>query len=159
QNILRSLDEALDQTMEASGKSVPAFAIRDYAGVPGHDLWRSGDNVLADPNQDSNDLGWSEFPAQGDPKFPRYPHAPVFLRQARAISPGVDSILNGLPVTRVVKTVVADDANTDNGAEADPTPSILDGWGARERAGWEPKGDGAATEYVLFDGIPILFVH
>lgn len=149
QATLRALDGMLDEFLETQGGALPAFDTADYAGSPGEDLKTPGDERLK--TIDSNgDAGYSEYPRNGDPRYPRFPDASVFIRAARGCCEVADNILAQLPPSQVRATVMPDDQQTTTRDESEPSPSVLDAWGAKKD--WE-------APFVLFDAKPVLFVH
>lgn len=158
---LHALDGALDSVMSASGGAPPPYRLEDYEGVPGYflaDPSNEGDGRLKTASTTPPNAGWSEFPRAADPLYPRFPDAAVFLRQAAAISPQTGEVLRGLP-TRLVRATATEEDQSTAIVESDQTPSILDGWGPKGGADWEPRTGSVREEFVLFDGLPILFVH
>lgn len=147
---LRALDRVYEDFLAANGGAQPRFDVNDYAGVPGPDLARTGDRKNETVASSANEA-FSTYPASGSGgrDYPRFPDASVFLRQALAAGVG-DSVLAALPSSSVVLTVTDDDPSAP-ADETDRTPSILDQWGPVDPA-W-------TAGYVLFGGVPILFVH
>jgi prepilin-type N-terminal cleavage/methylation domain-containing protein len=82
QATLHGLDGMLDEYTRAQGGSLPAFNVADYAGIPGEDLIEEGDGLLKTVLSASG-KGFAEYPTQGDPAYPRFPDAAVFVRAAR----------------------------------------------------------------------------
>ncbi len=150
ESMLRSLDRVYEDFLSSNGGAQPRFDVNDYAGVPGADLalLADGKNETVDS---ANDEAFSQYPASGGSSrdYPRFPDAAVFLRQALAAGVG-EATLASLPDRNVVITATSDDPGAP-AEETDRTPSVLDLWGPTDPAWTEG--------YVLFGGVPILFVH
>ena len=148
QATLKALDGLLDEFVQSQGGALPAWNSEDYAGAPANDLKVAGDNLLKVVDV-TGDAGWSRYPGTNDPEYPRFPEASVLLRAARGSREVADHILAELPTSQVRPTILADDSSSP-ADETDPSPSVLDAWGAKEL--WE-------APFVLFVAKPVLFVH
>lgn len=118
QNLLSTLDRALDEYKTQNGGNIPPFRVLDYIGVPGPDVTDSNPDYFVD--------------YQGS-TLPLRPDAAVFLRQAIGFGQ-VQAIVSGLGEQFLrVTTTPAGTTPTPSGSDwdrdLDTTPSVVDAWG------------------------------
>ncbi len=120
QNLLLTLDRALDEYITANRGAIPRYIVGDastnqYHEVPGK-------------NHDVSDSKFFEDYA-GEKKNPRRPDAAVFIKQALGAGE-VSAIIQGIPAQFLFLTRGGEGGRETTGNQ-DLTPSVIDSWGER----------------------------
>lgn len=158
QNLLTTLDRALDEYLSATGGVPPKYDPMQYSMVPGPDFDQPGDalNDFAMPNG----LAFVKYPTASSEAQPRYPDAAVFLKQIKGIG-AVDGVVQSIP-TRFLQVTITGEGNATNPSAsdliaADPTPSVLDSW---SDDGWKNYGvDSVGSTWPVRKQQIVLYVH
>ncbi|MHC4975866.1 MAG: type II secretion system protein [Planctomycetota bacterium] len=165
QNLLTSLDRALEEYMAENNNQPPIVRLSDFASNPGMDLFLddgevdlSGDHPLdqlkSSPGTRPDALLQSTSNAYmrylpNNRIYPRYPDASVFIRAVQGYGV-VDGILTDLG-DRLIPTP-SDGPDGSNSATASlVTPSVVDGW-------YDGQWQSTPDRWPVFDANPILYV-
>ncbi len=121
QNLLLTLDRALDEYITANRGAIPRYIVGDastnqYQEVPGK----------------NNDVSDSKFFGDyaGEKKNPKRPDAAVFIRQALGAGEA-SAIIQGIPAQFLFVTRGGEGGRETTGNQ-DLTPSVIDSWGSRD---------------------------
>ena len=158
QNLLASLDRALEEYLSSNGGQYPAFStdpafLQDtYLNIPGPDVAAEGGDGYNSPNQfngGDNGVTFMPYSASGSAgeSYPRMPPAGAMLRQMKGFGQ-VDAILAGMP-SKFLVSAQRDPVAGGSARVEDVTQNPIDGWTTGD---WE-------RPWPLFDGVPILFIH
>lgn len=145
QNVLYTLDRALEEYMVASGGNPPPYRRDDYVGVPGPDAMLNSQDYFR------------AYPVGGNMRHPLRPDAAVFLRQAIGYGQ-VQGIISGigdrfLRITTTPAGTTPPPPGSDWDRDLDPTPSVVDVWA-------EPNWpDGPTAPWCLIGQQVIYYVH